>query len=90
MTRVMRTLGIWLFGLPASGLIGGLLGSLIDIAGGWGFNGTLGYGGFFGCFAGALSFGCLRLWLGEARARADGATDVAPEDGGQKRLEPRL
>jgi hypothetical protein len=56
----MRTFGIWLFGLLASAIIGGLVGSA--------FNGPYGGdNGVWGALAIMLAFACVRLWLGQAR-----------------------
>jgi hypothetical protein len=49
----MRTFGIWLFGLIASAMIGGMVGHYI-------------YGGDFDVFGGLTGmavFACARLWL---------------------------
>lgn len=55
----MRTFFIWLFGLTASGIIGGIIGSQIDPYGltlVWGF------------VAGLATFACLRLWIVPSRS----------------------
>jgi hypothetical protein len=51
-----RTIAIWIFGLLASAIIGGLVGSRLEptYSDGW---------GFWGVLAGMLTFACLRLWL---------------------------
>jgi len=53
----VRTFGIWLFGLLASAIIGGIVGTKLEI--GYGSD-----GGFWGALAGMLAFACTRLWLG--------------------------
>ena len=53
----MRTVFIWIFGLLASAIVGGIIGSRFDADGG---NYLLG-----GMLAGMLAFACIRLWLGE-------------------------
>jgi hypothetical protein len=54
-----RTIAIWIFGLLASGLVGGLIGFLIDRSGG--------LGPLVGVLAGLFAFPCIRLWLAERR-----------------------
>jgi hypothetical protein len=51
-----RTVAIWIFGLLASAIIGGLVGSRLEprYSSDW---------GFWGVLAGMLTFACLRLWL---------------------------
>ena len=52
---MIRTLAIWIFGLLASAIIGGFIGSILD---------TSRYGGVglpFGVIAGVCVFACLRL-----------------------------
>ena len=48
-----RKIGIWVFGLLASAIIGALIGQKLDYAdgGAWGFLG------------GIFTFACIRLWL---------------------------
>lgn len=53
---MMRTLGIWIFGLLASLIVGGIIGSRFD-------RGYSDISGTFGAIAGAFSFACARLWL---------------------------
>jgi hypothetical protein len=51
-----RTIAIWVFGLLASAIVGGIIGARLDT----------GYGdgnGFWGFLAGMFAFACLRLWL---------------------------
>jgi hypothetical protein len=55
----MRTLGIWVFGLLASAIAGGLIGSKFD-------DGYSSSSGFWGFLAGVLAFACVRLWLGQS------------------------
>jgi len=52
-----RTIAIWVFGLLASAIIGGLVASRLEPAysNDW---------GVWGALAGMLTFACLRLWLG--------------------------
>jgi hypothetical protein len=52
----MRTFAIWLFGLLASALVGGLLGTLFD-------KGPYDNNWFWGFLAGMFAFTFLRLWL---------------------------
>jgi hypothetical protein len=54
---VARTIAIWVFGLLASALIGGLVASRLEppYSHDW---------GVWGVLAGIFSFACLRLWLG--------------------------
>ncbi|MGY3034755.1 hypothetical protein ACVIIV_003925 [Bradyrhizobium sp. USDA 4354] len=56
----MRTFGIWVFGLLASAIFGGLIGDRL-------YTGIGTDGGFFGILAGAFAFACMRLWLGQPR-----------------------
>lgn len=57
----MRTAFIWISGLLACGLIGGMVGSFFDTYS-WSAYGLSGF------LAGMLAFCCLRLWLGERRS----------------------
>jgi hypothetical protein len=57
---VMRTFGIWVFGLLASAIVGGLVGDRL-------YTGYGSDGGFFGVLAGMFAFACARLWLGQSR-----------------------
>lgn len=53
----MRTFGIWVCGLSATGIVGGVVEGILDEP--YGFDrGTL------GVFAGMFAFACVRLWLG--------------------------
>jgi hypothetical protein len=52
----MCAVGIWVFGLLASAIIGGLLGTLFDTS-------PTSNNWFFGFFAGLFAFTCLRLLL---------------------------
>lgn len=52
----MRTVGIWVFGLLASLIAGGLVGG--KFSPGWGSEYEL-----WGALAGALAFACARLWF---------------------------
>jgi heme/copper-type cytochrome/quinol oxidase subunit 3 len=52
-----RTIAIWIFGLLASAIIGGLVGSRLEPA--YSSNDW----GVWGALAGMLTFACLRLWL---------------------------
>jgi hypothetical protein len=54
---LLRTIGIWGFGLLASCIIGGGLGYLIDIY----------QGSFLGMVAGVCTFACLRLGWANCR-----------------------
>jgi hypothetical protein len=51
-----RTIGIWIFGVLASAIVGGLIGSRMEPAysNDW---------GLWGVLAGIFAFACLRLWL---------------------------
>ncbi len=52
----MKRVAIWVCGILACGIFGGLVGSNLDFSN----------GGFFGFLGGALAFTCARLWLAEA------------------------
>jgi hypothetical protein len=54
----IRTIGIWVSGLLASGIFGAALGSFL-------VSNSNGDAALWGFFAGFLGFICLRLWLGE-------------------------
>ena len=55
---MLRTIGIWVFGLLASAIIGAMIGAfmgaLVDGDNWW----------FYGFWAGLFGFACIRLWLG--------------------------
>jgi hypothetical protein len=55
----MRTFGIWVFGILASAIIGGLIGSRLDDRAAGGLETIL------GILAGVFTFACIRLWLGQ-------------------------
>jgi hypothetical protein len=57
----LRTTAIWVFGLLASVLVGGLIGAWVDAPyhSGW--------GPLLGALAGLSTFPCVRLWLAERR-----------------------
>lgn len=57
----MRTFFIWFFGLFAGAIVGGLIGARLET----GY--SISDGGFLGFIAGAFTFACVRLWLGQAR-----------------------
>jgi hypothetical protein len=60
----MRTLAIWIFGLLASMIIGGMIGAQLDVLAlrnEYSFNDH--NNAVFGILAGAFIFACLRLWL---------------------------
>jgi hypothetical protein len=60
-----RSVAIWIFGLIASAIIGGFVGSSYAVT----FHPTApGDGGFFGMVGGMSVFACLRLWLAAPRA----------------------
>ena len=59
--REIRTIGIWITGLLASSIAGGILGDAIDSGMSDGY-------GFLGAVAGALAFTCFRLWRGDAKS----------------------
>jgi hypothetical protein len=59
-----RTIAIWVFGLLASTIVGGMVGSRFDT-----------YStdnAFWGMLAGIFGFICLRLWLAGPRAKSSG------------------
>ena len=58
---MLRRIGIWTFGLLASGIFGGLIGKALDYIDGM----------ILGFVGGLLAFACIRLWLVE-RAKGDG------------------
>lgn len=51
----MRAVGIWVFGIFASGLIGGVIGSRLES--GYSDDSLPGF------FAGVFAFACFRLWF---------------------------
>lgn len=51
---MIRTIFIWLFGLIAAGIVGGMIGSWAR---------PYGDAPFFGFIAGLCTFACARLWL---------------------------
>jgi uncharacterized protein YcfJ len=55
----MRTFGIWVFGILASAIIGGLIGSRLDD------RSTGDLETILGILAGVFTFACIRLWLGQ-------------------------
>jgi len=57
-----RTIWIWITGVLASMIVGGLLGDRIN---------PYGPGGFFGVLAGPLIFTCARLWTGGKPPKSD-------------------
>jgi hypothetical protein len=56
----MRTFGIWVFGILASAIIGGVTGSRLDDLATTGDLITI-----LGILAGVFTFACIRLWLGQ-------------------------
>jgi len=58
--RIARTVGIWAFGLFASGAAGSMVGTAFQH----------GYddGSMTGAFGGLCAFACFRLWMGEHNA----------------------
>lgn len=52
----MRRAALWIFGLLAGGIFGGLVATKLD---------PYGLGGLFGFIGGMCAFACARLWLGE-------------------------
>jgi uncharacterized membrane protein YfcA len=52
-----QTIGVWVSGLAACGLIGAMVGAYLA-------KDSNDSGGFLGAIAGVLTFACLRLWLG--------------------------
>jgi hypothetical protein len=67
---VVRTIVIWIFGLPACAIVGGMIGTLIQPPhGDWGGMGAL---------AGVLAFSGLRVWFTADRPK-DSQTG-APRD----------
>ena len=67
---MIRTIVIWIFGLPACAMIGGLIWSYIQPP-------NADWGGL-GALAGILAFSCWRVWLTSERPK-DSQTD-APQD----------
>jgi hypothetical protein len=61
----MRTFGIWAFGILASAIVGGIVGSRFDEYYSGGLNMIL------GVLAGVFTFACIRLWLGQWREASD-------------------
>jgi len=59
--RMARAIGIWIFGLLASAIVGGIMGGKIPS----GYDDEA----VSGALAGMFAFACIRLWLGEIRAR---------------------
>jgi hypothetical protein len=51
-----RTIAIWIFGLLASAILGGMAGGRLD-------TGYSDANAFWGVLAGMFAFVCLRLWL---------------------------
>jgi hypothetical protein len=51
LTEKGRSILIWIFGLLASGIVGGMIGA------------AMGEQGAFGLLAGLFGFACVRLWL---------------------------
>ena len=62
---MIRTIGIWLFGLLASGIVGGLIGAMLTPN----HRNLQVWGETRGVLAGLLAFTCLRLWLDALRAK---------------------
>jgi hypothetical protein len=60
----MRTLGIWVSGLLASALVGGLIGNKL----GTDYSGD---SAALGGIAGMCAFACVRLWLGQNRKNSN-------------------
>jgi uncharacterized protein YcfJ len=56
---LMRTFGIWVFGILAGAIIGGLIGSRIDD------RATGDLETILGMLAGVFTFACIRLWHGQ-------------------------
>jgi hypothetical protein len=56
-----RNIGIWIFGLLASAIVGGFAASLFD-------KDYADHSAFWGVLAGVFGFACLRLWLGGPKA----------------------
>lgn len=54
-TIMSRTIAIWVFGLLASGIFGGLIGQQLEYSD----------GGVWGFLGGAFAFACIRLWLAD-------------------------
>jgi hypothetical protein len=59
---VARTIGIWVFGLLASLIVGVVIGSYVGPGGG-----DAGIGAVYGGLAAMSAFACARLWLGPAK-----------------------
>jgi len=56
-----RRISIWIFGILASGILGGFIGSHFNTI----YDND---NGFWGFLAGVFAFACLRLWLGERKS----------------------
>lgn len=56
-----RLIALWIFGIAASAIFGGLIGDYLD-----GDN-LYGKGGFWGFVGGACAFVCARLWLAKPK-----------------------
>jgi uncharacterized membrane protein YfcA len=75
-----RTIAIWVFGLLASAIIGGLVGSRLATS----------YGsdeGFWGVLAAMFAFACIRLWLGGSSWPEDAKNAPSPKQHGSERAE---
>lgn len=77
---MVRTIAIWIFGLTASAIIGGFMGSAYDTV----LNHDADIGGaglLFGTLAGVCLFACLRLWLApKSRRRLNRETTRPPTE----------
>lgn len=62
-----RRIAVWVFGVLASGIFGGLIGEKLDYD-----------GGFWGFLGGTFAFACVRLWLGERVSK--GSQDTMNND----------
>jgi hypothetical protein len=64
--RQMRTAGIWICGLAASAIVGGIVGSRFDETSSL-YGGTIYW--LWGTLAGLLTFACVRLWATSAKTK---------------------
>ena len=61
---MMRTIGIWVFGLLASAIVGGFVASRFESQ--YDYSHDL---GLMGALAGIFAFACIRLWLGGSSSK---------------------
>ena len=61
-----RRIAIWVFGLLASGIFGGLIGQQLEYSD---VSGVETFGGIWGFLGGVFAFACIRLWLTDTPRR---------------------